>query len=57
MNQAKKARRMPGVKKLHQELENSPKAEYIFYHLFGAISILIGTSQKWVLPTLFHEFT
>ncbi|KIO60822.1 hypothetical protein B4064_3477 [Caldibacillus thermoamylovorans] len=48
---------MPGVKKLHQELENSPKAEYIFYHLFGAISILIGTSQKWVLPTLFHEFT
>jgi hypothetical protein len=46
MNQAKKARRMPGVKKLHQEFENSPKAEFILCHLFGAIGILIGTPQN-----------
>ncbi|WP_179090284.1 hypothetical protein MHI37_02635 [Paenibacillus sp. FSL H8-0548] len=46
MKQAKEARRMPGVKKLHQESKNSSKAKYIFGHLFGAIGILMGTSQK-----------
>ncbi len=39
MKQSKEARRMPGVKKLHQESENSSKAEYIFGHLFGAVGI------------------
>lgn len=37
---------MPGVKKLHQDSENSSKGEFIFGHLFGAIGVLVGTSQK-----------
>jgi hypothetical protein len=53
MKQAKEGRRMPGVKKLHQESENSSKGEYIFGHLFGAIGILIGTPEKWVCLPLF----
>ncbi|OBZ14190.1 transposase [Bacillus sp. FJAT-27264] len=47
MKQAKEGRRMPGVKKLHQESENVAKGEYIFGHLFGAIGILVGDSRKW----------
>lgn len=47
MKQSKEANRMPGVKKLHQESENSSKAPYIFGHLFGAIGILMGTPEKW----------
>jgi hypothetical protein len=53
MKQSKEARRMPGVKKLHQESENCSKAGYIFGHLFGAIGILMGTSQKWFCLPLF----
>ncbi|WP_317952425.1 transposase [Paenibacillus chitinolyticus] len=53
MKQAKEARRMPGVKKLHQESENSSKAEYIFGQLFGAIGILIGSPRKWFCLPLF----
>ena len=37
---AKEAKRMPGVKKLHQESEDSSKAEYIFGHHFGGIGVL-----------------
>lgn len=47
MKQAKEARRMPGVKKLHQESENVSKGDYIFGHLFGAIGILAGDARKW----------
>lgn len=53
MKQTKEGRRMPGVKKLHQESENSSKGEYIFGHLFGAIGILAGTPQKWFCLPLF----
>jgi hypothetical protein len=53
MKQAKEGCRMPGVKKLHQESENSSKGEYIFGHLFGAIGILAGTPQKWFCLPLF----
>ncbi|WP_237690763.1 hypothetical protein [Paenibacillus caui] len=53
MKQTKEARRMPGVKKLHQESENSSKAEHIFGHLFGAIGILMRTPQKWFCLPLF----
>ncbi|MFB6367936.1 hypothetical protein ACFCP7_28790, partial [Paenibacillus elgii] len=53
MKQAKEGRRMPGVKKLHQESENSSKGEYIFGHLFGAIGILAGTPQKCFCLPLF----
>jgi len=44
---------MPGVKKLHQESENSSQAEYIFGHLFGAIGILMGTLEKWFWLPMF----
>ncbi|WP_215184073.1 transposase [Paenibacillus albidus] len=55
MKQAKEGRRMPGVKKLHQESENVSKGEYIFGHLFGAIGILAGDSRKWFcLPLLMN---
>ncbi|ETT49749.1 hypothetical protein C162_12713 [Paenibacillus sp. FSL R7-269] len=53
MKQTKEARRMPGVKKLHQESENVSKGEYIFGHLFGAIGILAGTPRKWFCLPLF----
>jgi hypothetical protein len=39
----KEARHMPGVKKLHQESENSSKGEYIFGHMFGGLSVLMGS--------------
>ncbi|OMD45005.1 hypothetical protein BSK56_20620 [Paenibacillus borealis] len=38
---------MPGVKKLHQELENSANRAYFFGHCFSAIRLLLGTSRKW----------
>ncbi|MEK5448872.1 transposase [Paenibacillus sp. FSL R7-0331] len=53
MKQAKEGRRMPGVKKLHQESENVSKGDYIFGHLFGAIGILVGYSRKWFCLPLF----
>ncbi len=43
VKQGKEGRRMPGVKKLHQESEDQSKAEYIFGHFFGAVGVLIGT--------------
>ena len=52
---AKEARYMPGVKKLHQESENSSKAPYIFGHLFGAVGILIGTPGRWFCLPLFFQ--
>ena len=53
VKQAKVARYMPGVKKLHQESENSSKAEYIFGHMFGGVGILTGTINKWFCLPLF----
>jgi hypothetical protein len=44
---------LPGVKRLHQESENSAKGEYIFGQLFGAIGILVGTPQRWFCLPLF----
>lgn len=38
---------MPGVKKLHQESENCSKSEYIFGHMFGAISIFCEAKAKF----------
>jgi hypothetical protein len=46
VKQSKEGKKMPGVKRLHQESENSGKAEYIFGHMFGAIGILIGSMGK-----------
>jgi hypothetical protein len=46
VKQSKEGRKMPGVKRLHQESENSSKAEYIFGHMYGAIGVLVGTIEK-----------
>jgi hypothetical protein len=43
---AKEAEYMPGVKKLHQESENSGKAPWIFGHHFGVVGILAGGMEK-----------
>ncbi len=44
--EGKEGRRMPCVKKLHQESENSSKAYYIFGHMFGGIGVLLGNAEK-----------
>jgi len=43
---AKEATKMPGVKKLHQESENSGKPEFIFGHHFGIIGLLAGSALE-----------
>lgn len=43
VKQSKEGDYMPGVKKLHQESEDSSKGEYIFGHLFGAVGVVIGS--------------
>ena len=47
---AKEARRMPGVKKLHQDSENVGKAEYIFGHQFGMVGILAEGKTPQCVP-------
>lgn len=46
VKQSKEGRRMPGVKKLHQDSEDSSKGEYIFGHMYGAVGILIGNKAR-----------
>jgi len=46
---SKEAEKMPGVKKLHQESDNSGKAPYIYGHHHGVIGILAGWVKKTVL--------
>jgi hypothetical protein len=43
---AMEAKQSPGVKRLHQESENSSKGEYIYGHLHGSIGINIGNNKK-----------
>ncbi|MBS6183388.1 MAG: transposase, partial [Erysipelotrichaceae bacterium] len=47
VKQSKEGRRMPGVKKLFQESENSAKPEYIHGHMFGGLGILAGNIHSW----------
>jgi hypothetical protein len=47
---SKEAEKMPGVKRLHQESDNSGKATYIYGHHHGVIGILAG----WVKKNLLH---
>lgn len=42
----KEAEKMPGVKRLHQESDNSGKAPYIYGHHFGAVGVLAGWVRK-----------
>jgi len=46
VKQPKEGKKMPGVKRLHQESENSSKPEYIFGHMFGTIGVLVGNVEK-----------
>ena len=46
VKQSKEGKKMPGVKRLHQESENSDKAEYVSGHMFGFIGVLIGKIEK-----------
>lgn len=43
---SKEAQRMPGVKTLRQESENSGKPEYIRGHHFGFVSLLVDSPEK-----------
>ncbi len=49
----KEAQKMPGVKRLHQESDNSGKAPYIYGHHHGAIGILAGCVKKNILYSSF----
>ena len=42
VKQSKEGRRIPGVKKLFQESENSAKSQYIHGHMFGGLGVLAG---------------
>jgi len=46
---SKEAEKMPGVKRLHQESDNSGKAAYIYGHHHGVIGILAGWVKKNLL--------
>ena len=46
---SKEAEKMPGVKRLHQESDNSGKAPYIYGHHHGVIGILAGWLKKNLL--------
>tara|TARA_B100001964_G_C14200360_1_gene585450 strand:- start:30 stop:1388 length:1359 start_codon:yes stop_codon:yes gene_type:complete len=42
----KEAKKMPGVKRLHQDSDNSGKASCIYGHHFGALGVLAGWAKK-----------
>jgi hypothetical protein len=46
VKQSKEAKKMPGVKRLHQESENSGKAEYIHGHMYGVVGVIVGSIEK-----------
>jgi hypothetical protein len=48
---SKEAEKMPAVKRLHQESDNSGKAPYIYGHHWGVIGLLAGRVKKIVLYT------
>lgn len=48
VKQSKEGRRMPGVKRLHQESEDSSKPEYVHGHMFGGLGILAGEPGSFV---------
>jgi hypothetical protein len=47
----KEGRKMPGVKRLHQESGNVAKPEWIRGHYFNALSVLVGAGKAcFALP-------
>jgi hypothetical protein len=58
IKKGKTGRKMPAVKKLHQESANNTKPEYIFGHSCQAIALLVGGAQSFFgLPLIcrIHE--
>ena len=54
----KEGSKIPAVKRLHQDSDNSGKSPYIFGHHFGAIGLLIGNiSNLFCIPVMLelHE--
>ena len=54
----KSGRKMPGVKKLHQESQNNSKAEYIFGHSCQAIAVVVHAATSFLavpLASVIHE--
>jgi hypothetical protein len=50
----KEGRKMPGVKRLHQESEDVNKPEWIRGHSFSALAILLGAGQAvFAVPLIF----
>lgn len=47
VKQFKEGRRMPGIKKLFQESENSAKPQYMHGHMFGRLGILADSTGSW----------
>ena len=55
---AKTGRKMPGVKKLHQESQDNSKPEYIFGHSCQAIAVVVRAATSFFalpLATAIHE--
>ena len=46
VKQSHEGKKIPGVKKLRQESENSSKASYIYGHHYGVLGVLIGNAKK-----------
>jgi hypothetical protein len=42
----KEAHKIPGLKLLHQESQNSCAAEFVFGHHFGVVALLVGSMAK-----------
>jgi len=48
---SKEGKRIPGVKRLHQESDNSSKPEYISGLMYGGVGVLAGNgSQEYCIP-------
>lgn len=52
---SKEAHRMPVVKKLHQDSDNSAKPSYIWGHHFGVIGMVVGNLNKHFCLSLTAE--
>ena len=46
VKQGKEGKKIPCVKRLYQESENSAKPTYLFGHMYGAIGVLVGNLGK-----------
>jgi hypothetical protein len=52
---SKEARKMPGIKKLHQDSENSGKSEYIFGHNHGVVGVIAKAGSQLACIPLMSE--